>query len=87
MKWSPPKVEYKDSGFIRFYGSVDTDHVKTTLTPLPASFLNTPEMLKLFSPHILEEGRMNVHQEYVTNSDKNGYWTRGSYELQLQVST
>ena len=86
MKWSPPRVEYKNSDSIRFYGSVGSENITTELTPLPSSFRDTPEMLKLCSPHILEEGRMSVHQEYVANSDRNGYWIRESFELRLQVS-
>jgi hypothetical protein len=86
MKWSPPKIDYTKKGSIRFRGSVDSADVKTSLTPLPNSFQDTTEMKKLFSPHILEEGRMNVHQEFLANSDQSGYWTRSSYELQLRVS-
>ena len=87
MKWCPPKVEYEDGGTIRFFGSVDSVNIPTSLTSLPSSFQNPPEMLKQWSPHILEEGRMSVHQEYVANSDNKGYWTRDSFELQLQVSS
>ena len=68
-------------GSIRFKDEVKA--TSTTLNKIPPSFTNTPDIIKHLTPHILEEGLLNVQEEFSMNSDKNRFWNRETYKLNL----
>ena len=87
MKWIPPKAATSGDGTVRFVGSIQSNNNGTVLPPLPTVFRDTPEIMKLFSPHILEEGILSANQDFLCNSDEKGFWTRKACKLSLRVSS
>ena len=59
----------------------------TALAPIPSTIHTVAEMLKVMSPHILEEGRAQVNRDYEENSDAENFWTRTTYEAALVTCT
>ena len=59
----------------------------TALAPIPSTIHTVAEMLKVMSPHILEEGRAQVNRDYEENSDAENFWTRTTYEATLVTCT
>ena len=59
----------------------------TALAPIPSTIHTVAEMLKVMSPHILEEGRAQVNRDYEENSDAENFWTRTAYEATLVTCT
>jgi len=57
------------------------------LAPIPSTIQTVPEMLKVMSPHILEEGRAQVNRDYEENSDNNDFWAKTTFELMLTTCT
>jgi len=86
LKWSPPAVVCVEDGPVRFRGPINFIGNKVPLSPIPATFRDSPDMIKHITPHILEEGLMSLHQEFTENS-KDGWWTRNSFTLFLRNCT
>ena len=59
----------------------------TALAPIPSTIHTVAEMLKVMSPHILEEGRAQVNRDYEEHSDSDSFWTRTTYETSLVTCT
>ena len=59
----------------------------TALAPIPSTIHTVAEMLKVMSPHILEEGRAQVNRDYEEHSDSDSFWTRTTYEASLVTCT
>ena len=85
LKWHPPQVVIEDFK-IYFKGPPKSNIDKKNLPVIPSSFRDTSEIIKCMSPHILEEGIHAVEQEFLPNSDRDGFWTREVFSMQLRVS-
>lgn len=86
LKWHPPSVIQEDFKVL-FKGPAKSNIERHKLPVIPSTFRDTSEIIKFMSPHILEEGIHSVGQEFVTNSDGNGIWSRDVFNMQLRVST
>jgi len=84
LKYHPPQVVLKE-GFVTFYGTASHAQLSSDHEELPPTFKNAIEMRKLFSPILLAEGISALKQEFLSNSDTSGFWTRTSMPLQLLV--
>jgi len=82
LKWTPPQLDLLSKGSIRFKNEVKTTS-KAELNKIPPTFSNTPDIIKHLTPHILEEGLLNVQEEFLTNSDVHRFWNRETYKLHL----
>jgi len=63
------------------------DAQSAALAPIPSTIHTVAEMLKVMSPHILEEGRAQVNRDYEEYSDGENFWTRTTYEATLITCT
>lgn len=81
LKWTPPSV-CEVHGKIRFRGSAKS--VITEFPSLPTRYKDASEILRMMTPHILEEGALSVEQEFLSNSDSNGVWTREVFSIKLR---
>ena len=59
----------------------------SALAPIPSTIHTVAEMLKVMSPHILEEGRAQVNRDFEEYSDSDNFWTRTTYEASLVTCT
>jgi hypothetical protein len=70
-----------------FKGSPKSNVDGKKLPVIPSTFRDTSEIIKFMSPHILEEGVHATEQEFLSNSDRNGIWTREIFSMHLRVSS
>jgi hypothetical protein len=85
LKYHPPEVIVRDTGVVSFYGSASQTQFASDHEELPLTFENVTEMRKLFSPILLAEGISALKQEFLSNSDTSGIWSRDVMPLQLVV--
>ena len=76
------ELHISSQGSIRFKNEVKRTST-TGLNKIPPTFRNTPDIIKHLTPHILEEGLLNVQEEFMVNSDKHRFWNRQIYKLHL----
>lgn len=86
LKWRPPQVVMEDFK-VFFKGSPKSNVDGKKLPVIPSTFRDTSEIIKFMSPHILEEGVHATEQEFLSNSDRNGIWTREIFSMHLRVSS
>ena len=87
LKWSPPKAIFDtENSRIHFQGPIENHGDKVTLSPIPSTFSNAPDIIKHVSPHILEEGLNGLHQEFLEHS-QSGIWKRHIFNLYLRSCT
>ena len=94
MKWSPPEFIYRqEDDKVVVYGPVKQIGKREALAPIPATFRDSPDIIKHISPHILEEGINSLHKEFLENSTNSTrkrterVWTRNIFKLFLRSCT
>jgi len=82
MKWVPPKAFVLDDKQVRFRGRVQS-FMEIPKHKLPSTFRNSIDMVKIFSPFLLEEGRCMLDQEFDMNTSNGRLWNRPGIPMQL----